>query len=93
MNEQRVSQGMEPSNHKPLLEARELRKNYRRGTGVFAGQGDGQQFVAVDGVSLSVVEGETFAPLMKCCNAPSRNTCANSSPPFLRCLACKTSDT
>jgi ABC-type glutathione transport system ATPase component len=48
-------------NRIPLLEARELHMSYRRSVGVFATQGDGPQFAAVDGVSLSVAEGETFA--------------------------------
>jgi ABC-type glutathione transport system ATPase component len=44
-----------------LLEARELRKSYRRGGGVFSGGAGGPQFTAVDGVSLEVRRGETFA--------------------------------
>jgi len=44
-----------------LLEARELRKSYRRGGGVFSGDAGGPQFTAVDGVSLEVRRGETFA--------------------------------
>jgi ABC-type glutathione transport system ATPase component len=44
-----------------LLEVRELRKSYRRSAGVFSGDGDGQRFTAVDGVSFSVEAGETFA--------------------------------
>jgi ABC-type glutathione transport system ATPase component len=47
---------------KPLLEAKELRKSYRRGGGVFSAQAEGAaRFTAVDGVSLQVAEGETFA--------------------------------
>jgi len=47
---------------KILLEARELRKNYRRGGGVFLAPADGAgRFTAVDGVSLQLAEGETFA--------------------------------
>ena len=44
-----------------LLEARELRKSYRRGGGVFSREGEGPRFTAVDGVSLEVQCGETFA--------------------------------
>ncbi len=44
-----------------ILEARALRKSYRRGAGVFSADSDGQRFTAVDGVSLAVREGETFA--------------------------------
>jgi oligopeptide transport system ATP-binding protein len=47
---------------KPLLEAKELRKSYRRGGGVISGRAGGAtRFTAVDGVSLQVAEGETFA--------------------------------
>jgi len=46
---------------KILLEARELRKSYRRGGGVFLSQAEGPRFTVVDGVSLRVVQGETFA--------------------------------
>jgi ABC-type oligopeptide transport system ATPase subunit len=47
---------------KPLLEAKELRKSYRRSGGVFLAQAEGAaRFTAVDGVSLQVAEGETFA--------------------------------
>jgi ABC-type glutathione transport system ATPase component len=49
------------SNGEVLLEARELRKSYRRGGGVFSRDGEGPQFTAVDGVSLAVQRGETFA--------------------------------
>jgi ABC-type microcin C transport system duplicated ATPase subunit YejF len=44
-----------------LLEARELRKSYRRGAGVFSRDGEGPGFMAVDRVSLEVQRGETFA--------------------------------
>jgi ABC-type oligopeptide transport system ATPase subunit len=44
-----------------LLEANELRKSFRRGGGVFSSQADDARFTAVDGVSLQVAEGETFA--------------------------------
>jgi ABC-type glutathione transport system ATPase component len=44
-----------------LLEARELRKSYGRASGLFAGNGGGARFTAVDGVSFSVAAGETFA--------------------------------
>ncbi|HEY6386338.1 MAG TPA: ATP-binding cassette domain-containing protein, partial [Candidatus Acidoferrum sp.] len=44
-----------------LLEARELRKSYRRGGGVFSRDREGPRFTAVDGVSLEVRCGETFA--------------------------------
>ena len=43
-----------------LLEARELRKSYGRG-GVFSKEAEGPRFMAVDGVSLAVERGETFA--------------------------------
>ena len=46
---------------KILLEARDLRKSYRRGGGVFLSQAEGPRFTVVDGVSLRVVQGETFA--------------------------------
>lgn len=46
---------------KPLLEAKELRKSYCRGGGVFSSRAHGARFTAVDGVSLQVAEGETFA--------------------------------
>jgi ABC-type glutathione transport system ATPase component len=48
-------------NHGQLLEVRELRKAYRRGSGVFSGASAGTAFTAVDGVSFSVSRGETFA--------------------------------
>jgi oligopeptide transport system ATP-binding protein len=44
----------------PLLEVRSVRKTYVRGGGVFA-RGKGERFAAVDGVSLEVAPGETFA--------------------------------
>jgi oligopeptide transport system ATP-binding protein len=44
-----------------ILEAVNLRKNYRRGGGVFSQGTDGARFTAVDGVSFSVSRGETFA--------------------------------
>ncbi len=44
-----------------LLEARELKKSYRRGGSVFSRDADGPRFTAVDGVSLEVARGETFA--------------------------------
>src|SRR5580704_16325707 len=44
-----------------LLEARDLRKSYRRGGGVFRKEAEGPRFTAVDGVSLAVERGETFA--------------------------------
>ena len=46
---------------KILLEARELRKSYRRGGGVFLSQAEGPRFTVVDSVSLRVAQGETFA--------------------------------
>src|SRR5215469_13379213 len=45
----------------PLIEARELRKSYRRTGGAFSENGSAPRFVAVDGVSLQVFPGETFA--------------------------------
>ncbi len=44
-----------------LLEARNLRKSYRRGGGLFADETKGDRFVAVDDVSFTVAPGETFA--------------------------------
>jgi peptide/nickel transport system ATP-binding protein len=44
-----------------LLAACELKKSYRRGGSVFSRDGDGPRFTAVDGVSLEVQRGETFA--------------------------------
>jgi ABC-type oligopeptide transport system ATPase subunit len=52
---------METSSTEILLEARELRKSYRRGGGVFARGGEGGEFTAVDGVSFELAQGETFA--------------------------------
>jgi oligopeptide transport system ATP-binding protein len=43
-----------------LLEARDLRKTYRRSSQIFSG-GDAPRFTAVDGVSFRVAPGETFA--------------------------------
>jgi oligopeptide transport system ATP-binding protein len=44
-----------------LLEVRELRKSYRRGSGVFSKGDDGERFVAVGGVNFAVEAGETLA--------------------------------
>jgi ABC-type glutathione transport system ATPase component len=44
-----------------LLQASELRKRYQRGGGAFAAGDAGNSFTAVDGVSLSIAAGETFA--------------------------------
>jgi oligopeptide transport system ATP-binding protein len=44
-----------------LLEARDLKKSYRRGGRVFSNAAEGPRFRAVDGVSLAVRRGETFA--------------------------------
>src|SRR5260370_13807408 len=41
--------------------ARDLRKTYRRGGGVFSQDSNGARFTAVDGVSFSVFRSETFA--------------------------------
>src|SRR5271165_4430965 len=49
------------TNQEILLEAVELRKNYRRGGGAFAQSDSGGQFTAVDGISFQIVTGETFA--------------------------------
>ena len=49
------------ANTEILLEAVELRKNYRRGGGAFAQSDSGSQFTAVDGISFQIVTGETFA--------------------------------
>jgi ABC-type glutathione transport system ATPase component len=49
------------NNGETILEARELRKSYRRGGDVFSREGEGPQFTAVDGVSLEAQRGETFA--------------------------------
>jgi ABC-type glutathione transport system ATPase component len=43
-----------------LLEARNLKKTYRRG-GVFSAKGSGAEFAAVDGVSFDLAKGETLA--------------------------------
>ncbi len=58
-NDQTESTTME--SREIFLEARELRKSYRRGGGVFSRDGEGPRFTAVDGVSLAVQRGETFA--------------------------------
>src|SRR5262250_1911321 len=47
--------------NRPLIEARGLRKRYQRTGIVFSGNGAGPRFVAVDGVSLEVFPGDTFA--------------------------------
>jgi peptide/nickel transport system ATP-binding protein/oligopeptide transport system ATP-binding protein len=44
-----------------LLEAAQLRKDYRRSGGAFAPKDVAGQFTAVDDVSFQMVEGETFA--------------------------------
>ncbi len=44
-----------------LLTARDVRKTYHRGGGIFSQETDGARFTAVDGVSFSVLRGETFA--------------------------------
>src|ERR1700730_15029338 len=44
-----------------LLEVVNVRKTSRRGGGIFSREAKGAPFAAVDGVSLSVVGGETFA--------------------------------
>jgi len=44
-----------------LLEARSLRKSYRRGGGLFSDETKGERFVAVDDVSFFVEPGGTFA--------------------------------
>ncbi len=44
-----------------LLEARSLRKTYRRGGGLLADETKGDRFIAVDNVSFFVEPGETFA--------------------------------
>jgi oligopeptide transport system ATP-binding protein len=44
-----------------LLEARELRKSYARASRIASGEGGKARFTAVDGVSLAVASGETFA--------------------------------
>ncbi|HVS88141.1 MAG TPA: ATP-binding cassette domain-containing protein [Candidatus Acidoferrum sp.] len=55
-----MAQDVTPT-EKILLEARELRKSYRRGGGVFLSRAEGPRFTVVDGVSLRVAQGETFA--------------------------------
>lgn len=49
------------NNGETLLEARDLKKSYRRGGSTFSSAAEGPQFTAVDGVSLEVQRGETFA--------------------------------
>lgn len=44
-----------------LLEVRELRKSYPRAAGAFSKNGAAPRLTAVDGVSFSVLPGETFA--------------------------------
>src|ERR1700687_1817102 len=44
-----------------LVEVVKLRKTYQRGGGVFSRESDDTRFAAVDGVSLTVARGETFA--------------------------------
>ncbi len=44
-----------------ILEARGLKKSYRRGAGAFSEGTDGARLTAVDDVSFSVAPGETFA--------------------------------
>ena len=44
-----------------LLEARDLRKSYRRGAGAFSGGAGSERFMAVDRVSFYVASGNTFA--------------------------------
>jgi peptide/nickel transport system ATP-binding protein len=46
---------------KALLEARELSKSYRQSGGVFLSRAEGPRSTAVDGVSLQISQGETFA--------------------------------
>jgi ABC-type glutathione transport system ATPase component len=45
----------------PLLVVRNLRKDYRRGGGLFGDKRGASNFAAVDGVSFEVEQGETFA--------------------------------
>jgi ABC-type glutathione transport system ATPase component len=59
LNDQAVSTTLKST--EKFLEARELRKSYRRGGGVFSSAAAGPRFTAVDGVSLEVERGETFA--------------------------------
>jgi ABC-type microcin C transport system duplicated ATPase subunit YejF len=49
------------SEPRPILEARELKKSYRRGGSAFWANDKGPRFTAVDGVSFHVAQGETFA--------------------------------
>jgi peptide/nickel transport system ATP-binding protein len=49
------------SDPRPILEARTLRKSYRRRGSVFSANDKGPRFSAVDGVSFQIVQGETFA--------------------------------
>ena len=58
---QRKSHNSQRMTAQLLITVRELRKSYRRSAGVFSGNGEGQNFTAVDGVSFSVQTGETFA--------------------------------
>jgi len=44
-----------------LIEARELKKSYARAASAFSANGQRHRFTAVDGVSFSVMAGETFA--------------------------------
>ncbi len=44
-----------------FLEVRGLRKSYPRSGGAFAREGEGERFMAVDGVTFEVARGETFA--------------------------------
>lgn len=45
----------------PILETRDLRKNYRRGGGTFSANDKGPRFTAVDSVDFQVATGERFA--------------------------------
>ncbi len=49
------------SEPRPILEARGLRKSYRREGGAFSADDKGSRFTAVDGVSFQVTQRETFA--------------------------------
>jgi len=44
-----------------VLEIRHLRKTFERGSGLFAGSAKRERFLAVDNVSFTVAQGETFA--------------------------------
>jgi len=68
---------------KPLLEAKELRKSYRRGGGVFSSTAEGPRFTAVDGVSLQVAEGETFAVVGESGCGKSVTALSNRPPRWL----------